>query len=119
MGETREPMARDCVQDALKIANLYEHLDVDFWVCFAAKPHTQHSTAIVCGWEVIFNKPAKAIPGVLIWHVDHKTKSMTLDTSLSLPYDIPLDERELSESSKDVTPTLGKAAEQSGAVLLA
>jgi len=119
MGETRDPMARDCVQDALRLANLYEHVGEDFWICFASKPHTQKKNALVHGWEVVFKRPAIPVPGMLVWHVDQKKKQMNLDTKLSMPYDIPLEEELLSTKGEDVVATLGETAKASGSVLLA
>lgn len=121
MGETREPMAADCVQDALRIANLYEFVGSDFWICFAAKGHQADAHKIVQGWEVVWKRPPVAVPGMLVFHVDSKKKEMNLDRQRSLPYDVPLDEKELSTSSKDVTPELALAAQSApqGSVLLA
>lgn len=119
MGETREPMARDCVRDALRIANLYEHLGVDFWICFASKPHTQRKNTAVHGWEVVFRRPPRAIPGMLVFHVDVKKKDMNIVPELSLPYDVPLDEAELSTNSKDVSASIAETAKKSGSILLA
>lgn len=119
MGETREPMARDCVQDALRLANLYEHVGEDFWICFASKAHATIPNACVHGWEVVFARPPCAIPGMLVWYVNHKTKEMTLDPTLSLPYDVPLDESQLSTNPKDFTPSLAETAKKSNSILLA
>lgn len=119
MGETRDPMAQDCLQDALRIANLYEFVGKDFWIMFAAKPDQRRDKAAIMGWEVTFTKPQAPIPGVLVWHVDSKKKEMNLDTKLSLPYDIPLFEGELSTSSKDIVPSLAETAKKSGSILLA
>lgn len=112
-------MARDCMEDALKIANLYEHVGEDFWILFASKAHQSIPNAFVHGWEVTFSKPPIPILGVLVFHVNQKTKSMTLDTKLSLPYDVPLAGVKLSESSKDVSPELANTAKRSGSILLA
>jgi hypothetical protein len=119
MGETREPMAADCVQDALRIANLYEHVGKDFWILFASKAHQQHKNAFVNGWEVVWSRPQIPIPGILVWHVSQKTKQMTIDSKLSLPYDIPLDRVKLSEKSEDLCPELAQTAQKSGSILLA
>lgn len=112
-------MARDCLQDALRLANLYEHVGEDFWICFASKPHQAKQNALVHGWEVVFSRPAIPVPGMLVWYVDQKKKEMALDTKLSMPYDIPLEEALLSERSGDVVDTLGETAKASGSVLLA
>lgn len=119
MGETREPMARDCVEDALRMANLYEHVGEDFWICFASKPHRHHKTAVVNGWQVVWNRPQAPIPGMLVWFVNSKTKEMTIDSQLSLPYDIPLDGVELSDNSRDFTKSVADTAKKSGSILLA
>lgn len=112
-------MAQDCVKDALRIANLYEHVGEDFWILFASKAHQSRPNAFVNGWEVTFKRPPIPIPGILVFHVDQKTKQMNLDSKLSLPYDIPLDGVLLSESSRDVCPELASTAKKSGSILLA
>lgn len=118
MGETREPMAQDCVQDALRIANNYEFVGKDFWICFASKPHQARKYAAVNGWEVVWQKPAAPVVGMLVWHVDSKKKEMNIVPELCLPYDIPLLESELSTSSKDIIPSVAKAGKDSGSVML-
>jgi len=112
-------MARDCVADALRIANLYEFLEVDFWICFASKAHQSIPNACVHGWEVVFQRPSRPVPGMLVWYVNIKKQEMTLEKSLSLPYDIPLDESQLSTNSKDCHASLAETAEKSGSILLA
>lgn len=120
MGETREPMARDCWEDAQKIAEKYSDvMKHDFWILYAAKPHTSNSSAIVAGWEVIAKRPPRAMVGVLVFKWDHRERKLGVETDLCLPYDIPLSETELSTSPKDFVPTLEQAAKKSGSILLA
>lgn len=120
MGETREPMARDCWTDAQNLAEMYsKKLKHDFWVLFAAKPHQGIENGIVAGWEVIAKRPPAAMVGVLVMKWSHKEKRLTVETDLSLPYDIPLDGVELSDKNKDVIGTVGEAAAKSGSILLA
>lgn len=111
-------MAQDCVQDALRIANLYEFVGKDFWICFASKPHQGRKYAAVNGWEVVWQRPSKPVVGMLVWHVDHKKKEMNIVPELSLPYDIPLIETELSRDSRDVVPSVAMAGKNSGSVML-
>ena len=119
MGETRDPMAADCVQDALRIANLYEHVGKDFWICFASKADRTRENAFKHGWEVVWQRPPIPIPGMLVFHVDVKKKDMTLDAARSLPYDIPLDGVLLSEKPEDANYALAGVAKKSGSILLA
>lgn len=120
MGETREPMAFDCWQDAQKIANTYSAaFKRDFWVLFAAKPHTQNNNALVMGWEVIAKRPPAGMVGVMVFHWSEQDKKLTVETDLSLPYDVPLSDMELSNKSEDFVPTLERAAKKSGSILLA
>lgn len=120
MGETREPMARDCWGDANRLAEMYDKkMGRDFWVLYAAKPHTQHQHAIVAGWEVIAKRPPAPMVGVLVFKWSHADKRLTVETDLSLPYDVPLSDAELSTSNKDVVHTLGETAKKSGSILLA
>lgn len=120
MGETREPMALDCWADANRLAEKYAKvMKRDFWVCYAAKPHTADKTAIVAGWEVIAKRPTAAMVGVLVFKWDNKDRRLVVEPDLCLPYDVPLSEDELSRSEKDYIPSLGKAAEKSGSILLA
>lgn len=120
MGETREPMARDCWMDANRLAEKYSKaLKRDFWVIFAAKPHVKHKYAAVMGWEVVVKKPRAAMVGIMVFKWTEKDKKLTVETDLSLPYDIPISEEEMSKDAKDVVPTVAKAAKKSGSILLA
>lgn len=120
MGETREPMARDCWSDAQRLAELYaKQLNRDFWVLYAAKPHVQEKNAVVAGWEVIAKRPPQAMVGVLVFKWNHDDQRLEVDQDLCLPYDVPLSDAELSTSRKDYIPTIEKAAKQSGSILLA
>lgn len=120
MGETREPMAFDCWTDAKRLAEMYsKSLKHDFWVLYAAKPHVSMENAIVAGWEVIAKRPPQAMVGVLVFKWSHRNKTLTVEVDLSLPYDIPISDAEMSKNNKDMTPTMAQAAEKSGSILLA
>lgn len=120
MGETREPMAMDCWTAANELAlNYSKELKHDFWILYAAKPHVLHKHAIVAGWNVIAKRPPTAMVGVLVFHWSHEKRELTVDVDLSLPYDVPLSEMELSKEKGDVTSTLATAAKKSGSILLA
>ena len=120
MGETREPMARDCWYAAQELAQKYARsFDHDFWILYAAKPHVKQHNAIVAAWDVIAKRPPAAMVGVLVFKWDHKDRELRMETDLSLPYDVPLSESELSSRKEDVVPTLGEAAKKSGSILLA
>jgi len=57
--------------------------------------------------------------GVLVFKWSHHQKKLSVEIDLSLPYDIPLSEAEMSTNKKDMTPTLADAAQKSGSILLA
>lgn len=120
MGETREPMARDCWSDANRLAEKYaEKFQHDFWVLFAAKPHQQQDNAIVMGWEVIAKRPPQGMVGVLVFRWVHADKRLVVEEDLSLPYDVPLSDAELSTSKTDIITTVAQAGQKSGSILLA
>lgn len=120
MGETREPMAKDCWTDAQKLAELYsKSLKHDFWVLYAGKPHTNIPNAIVAGWEVIAKRPPAAMVGVLVFKWDHKERRLLIEPDLCLPYDVPISEAEMSNNSNDRIGTIEQAAKKSGSILLA
>ncbi len=120
MGETREPMARDCWTQAQELAEKYAQVFAhDFWILYAAKPHTQHKNAVVAGWEVVAKRPPKGMVGVLVFRWCHEDQRLTVEPDLCLPYDVPISEDEMSQSSKDYIPTIEKAAKKSGSILLA
>lgn len=120
MGETREPMARDCWTDAQRLAELYSKtLKRDFWVLYAAKPHVKDPNAIVAGWEVIAKRPPAAMVGVLVFKWDHRERRLMVEPDLCLPFDVPISESEMSTNSKDVIVSVGEAAKKSGSILLA
>ena len=119
MGETREPMAFDCWADANRLAESYaKRMNRDFWILFAAKPHVHQKNALVMGWEVIAKRPPRAMVGVMVFKWCNKDKRLEVDGQLSLPFDVPISESEMSKSESDYVPTLAKAAEQSGSILL-
>ena len=120
MGETREPMARDCWTDAQRLAENYaKTLNRDFWVLYAAKQHVENHNMAIAGWEVIAKRPPQAMVGVLVFKWDHAERRLVVEPDLCLPYDVPLSETELSTKSEDVVPSIAKAAEKSGSILLA
>lgn len=120
MGETREPMARDCWADAHRLANNYAKvLNRDFWICFAAKQHVKQKNAIVCGWEVIVTKPKAGMVGVMVFKWSHKDQRLEVEPDLCLPYDVPISDAEMSTKSEDFIPTVSAAAKKSGSILLA
>ena len=113
-------MARDCWTDAQKLADLYSRkMKHDFWVLYAAKPHVHDKYAVVAGWEVIAKRPPQAMVGVLVFKWSHQEQRLTVEADLSLPYDVPLSEAELSSKKEDFIPTLGDTAKKSGSILLA
>lgn len=120
MGETREPMAKDCWTDANRLAEMYsKKLEGDFWILFAAKPHVKQQNALVMGWEVIAKRPPRAMVGVMVFKWNSADQALEVEMDLSLPYDVPLSEMELSTSKSDIITTVGQAAEKSGSILLA
>jgi hypothetical protein len=120
MGETREPMAQDCWGDANRLAEMYaKKMNTDFWILFAAKPHQQHENALVMGWEVIAKRPPRAMVGVMVFKWNNQDKQLTVEQDLSLPFDIPLSDAELSKDSKDVIASVAQSAKKSGSILLA
>lgn len=119
MGETREPMARDCWEDAQKLAENYAGVfKRDFWIMYAAKPHVGQPNTIVAGWEVVAKRPPKPIVGVLVFRWSHADKNLSVEERLSLPYDVPLSEDELSKDPTDFVPSLEGAAKASGSILV-
>lgn len=120
MGETRDPMSRDCWEDAQKLAEDYsKSMKHDFWIMFAAKPHTSIPNAIVCGWQVVPKRPPQGIVGALVFKWTHKKQKLEIDVSLSLPNDVPISDMEMSKKSCDFTPGLAKAAQASKSIILA
>lgn len=113
-------MARDCWKDANRLAEAYaEKFDMDFWVLFAAKPHVSVPNALVMGWEVIAKKPPAAMVGVMVFRWDSRDRRLVVETDLSLPMDVPLNEALLSDHKQDFVPTVAEAAKKSGSILLA
>jgi hypothetical protein len=120
MGETREPMARDCWSDAHRMAEMYaKKFHQDFWVLFAAKPHATQANALVMGWEVIAKRPPQAMVGVMVFKWSHKDQSLSVEADLSLPFDVPVSEAEMSLDKRDHVATVEQAAKKSGSILLA
>jgi hypothetical protein len=74
---------------------------------------------IVMGWEVIAKRPPAAMVGVIVFKWINADKRLIVEADLSLPYDIPLSEMELSDRKEDFVPSLAQAAEKSGSIILA
>lgn len=120
MGETREPMAYDCWSDANRLAEMYsKKLEGDFWILFAAKPHVKQQNAVVMGWEVIAKRPPRAMVGVMVFKWNDADQRLEVETDLSLPYDIPISEMEMSTNTNDLIVSVAQAAQKSGSILLA
>ena len=120
MGETREPMARDCWADANRLALLYDKkMQRNFWILFAAKPHAMNKNALVMGWEVVAKRPPRAMVGVMVFKWNHADQRLEVEESLSLPYDVPISEDEMSDRKEDRIISIEAAAEKSGSILLA
>jgi hypothetical protein len=120
MGETREPMAYDCWSDANRLAEMYsKKLEGDFWILFAAKPHVKQANALVMGWEVIAKRPPQAMVGVMVFKWNDADQRLEVETDLSLPYDVPISEMEMSTNKNDVIVSVAQAAQKSGSILLA
>lgn len=120
MGETREPMAFDCWEDAHRIAENYAvKMNRDFWVLYAAKPHSQVPNALVAGWEVIAKRPPRSMVGVLVFKWINKDRRLVVEQDLSLPFDVPISEEEMSSSEKDFVPSVAQAGKGSNSILLA
>lgn len=120
MGETREPMAQDCWSDALRLAHKYaKALKRDFWILYAAKPHTVHQHALVAGWEVIAQRPPRGMVGVLVFKWDNEARRLEPDAELCLPYDVPISEHEMSTQDRDFTSSIASAGKASESILLA
>ncbi len=113
-------MASDCWADAHRFAEVYaKSLRRDFWVMYAAKPHTQNKQAIVAGWELSVKRPPRAIVGVLVFKWDNEARRLIVEPDLCLPLDVPIDEREMSTKAKDFMPSMAEAAKKSQSILLA
>lgn len=120
MGETREPMSQDCWTDANRLAEMYsEKLEGDFWILFAAKPHVKQANALVMGWEVIAKRPPQAMVGVMVFKWNDADQRLEVEADLSLPYDVPISESEMSTNKSDVIISVAQAAQKSGSILLA
>lgn len=120
MGETREPMARDCWDDANRLAETYAKvMNRDFWVLYAAKPHVAHAKTIVAGWEVVAKRPPKPILGVLVFKWLHADKRLIVEADLCLPYDVPISEAEMSKDPIDRIESIEETAKKSQVILLA
>jgi hypothetical protein len=120
MGETREPMAEDCWTDAQNLAHKFAKVwKCDFWILFAAKPHVSLDNTIIAGWHVIEQRPAQGMVGVLVFKWDNNERRLEVDAALSLPYDVPISEAEMSKQEQDYTPSIAEAGKMSGSILLA
>lgn len=110
LGELREMYGWGAVLKAERIAHDNKHLDYPFYIICGAKADPHLRGAIVNGqrcsgglqehWVVTNLRPPKVL-GILVWYVDNKLGIMEIVDELSLPPDIPLDPRLLSDKTED------------------
>jgi len=109
LGETREAMAQDCWNKAVKLAEEHKHEVRPFYIVFHAKVDPKLSGADAWGkrvaggirqsYKLYYERPPFVL-GMLVWFVNNPLGVFEFVPELSSPPDIPLDERLLSEDLK-------------------
>ena len=109
LGETREAMARGCMELVENFVNNMKHEKKPFYILFCAKSDKQNPGAIRQSIKACFQRPPKIL-GLLVWYVDNTKGVFDFIPELSSPPDIPLLPELLSEKSEDFFPSIAQKA---------
>lgn len=115
IGESREAWGIDVCEKAADIANNCKASDRPFYIVYCCKEDKPQSEKI--GKAVfkqsfnMYKEKPPAILGILVWYVDINGE-LLFQPDLSAPYDVPLDERLLSDKSSDVSERVASQGEK-------
>jgi hypothetical protein len=115
IGESREAWGLDVWNKASDIANNVKASDRPFYIVYACKEDKAQSEHV---GKAVFKQAFKmykekppAILGILVWYVD-EAGDLLFQPDLSAPFDVPLDERLLSDKSEDTSERLSAQGEK-------
>ncbi len=116
IGESREQWGWNVWHQAEDIANNLKSEKEPFYIVFAAKQDKSKPGAIRQGFRMYRDRPPKLI-GILVWYVDHANGIFNLVPELSIPPDVPLDEKLLSQKSEDALQEVMAVGQKMGVIL--
>lgn len=99
LGETRDAMARGCMQLVEDFANKMKSEVKPFYIVFFAKPDA-NVNGIRQTVKAYFHRPVGLL-GILVWYVNNPLGVFDFVPELSSPPDIPIHDSLLSKDSKD------------------
>lgn len=106
IGESREAWGLDVWNKAGDIANNVKASDRPFYIVYCCKEDKAQSEhvgkAVFKQAYKMYKEKPPAILGILVWYVD-ETGDLLFQPDLSAPFDVPLDERLLSDKASDVS----------------
>lgn len=104
MGETRDSMAMDCWNAAVKFAENMKNEVKPFYIVYFAKPDANINGLGIKGirqtFKAYYTRPANLL-GLLVWYVNNPLGIFQFVPELSSPPDTPVDPSLLSTKSED------------------
>lgn len=116
IGESREQWGLAVWQQAEEIANRLKSDEKPFYIVFAAKEDRAKPGTFRQAFRMYRQRPPQLI-GILVWYVDNKQGIFRLVPELSIPPDVPIDEKLLSKDSKDASTAVMEVGQSMGVLL--
>lgn len=116
LGESREKWGQDVWHMAEDFANQLKNEREPFYVVYACKPDRHKPNQFRQSFRFYRQRPPKII-GLLVWKVDHPNGLFEFIPELSIPYDMPLDPRLLSDKSEDSFASVAEVGKKMNVLL--
>lgn len=100
LGETRDAMAAGCIKYVEDFVSKMKHEYEPFYVVYCARQDYLTPNRIIQTIKAYRDRPPSVL-GILVWYVDNPKGIMQFRPDLSAPWDVPLDESNLSDKSYD------------------
>ena len=116
IGESREAWGQDVMKMAEDFANNLKADVNPFYIVYCCKEdkgmsQTLGKPAFKQSMRAYRERPP-AIFGILVWYVNHRKGEFRFVPELSAPFDVPLDERLLSDKASDASERVASQGEK-------
>ena len=116
MADFREALVMETVERVSKYADLIPDSESPCYIIVAAKPDKNKPGKINATMQHYLERPPVII-GLLVWYVDKQKGLLEFVPELSLPPDIPLEEKHVSKDSKDSFARISEVGSRAGIIL--
>lgn len=116
IGDFRESLAMECMERVEEYANKIPSSDCPCYLVVAAKPDRFNQGRINATMQHYKERPTPLL-GILVWYIDKEKGICDLIPELSLPYDIPVNPKDLSTSSSDSFSRISEVGQKMGVIL--